>query len=163
MWYALTVTASSPAGTTQCPVIDATDDAAMLCIFAGTSWSWAVGDDGREGPARKRTAVATNSEAVAAALERLQCDGAHKHVWLNAGRPRGCQAYPVDFCHLLCRAYAHQVALDRAEAQGGDIAGVAGAEVVDVSDIMAPLVASEIASYCRSSELGGSVLAVDYT
>ena len=120
----------------------------------------AEGDDGVVGPARKRTGIATNSEAVAAALEQLQCDGSHKHVWLNAGRPKGCQVYPVDFCHVLCRAYAHQVILDRAGSGARSIAGIEGVETVDVTEVVAPLVADELAASGRN---GGPVLCIEYS
>ena len=50
----------------------------MLCMEAR-------GDDGIEHPAKKRTGILTNSEAVASLLDRAQCDGKHEHVPLLGG------------------------------------------------------------------------------
>ena len=45
----------------------------------------ARGDDGITRPAKKRTGILTNSEAVASLLERAQCHGGHEHVHLLGG------------------------------------------------------------------------------
>ena len=53
-----------------------------------------VVDDQGRARARKRTTIATNSEAIAAALSQLQCGQAHAHIPLLAGKARACQEYP---------------------------------------------------------------------
>ena len=108
------------------------------------AWVKATGDDGVEGPARKRTGIATNSEAVAEALGSLQCDRRHAHVPLLGGKATGCQAYPEDFCHIVCAAYARQVALDRARDGIALVETCGDGGEVDVTDVFAPLVAGEL-------------------
>lgn len=80
------------------------------------------GPDGT-GPVKKRTAVATNSEAIAATLSKLQCNGGHRHVPLTHGRPKACERYPFDFCRILCEGYDRQISLDKARDGSGHIGG----------------------------------------
>ena len=62
-------------------------------------------DEQGEGPAKKRTKVATNSRAIAAALEHYQCDGLHRHVILEGGRPKAFEKYPDEFCKVVLEAF----------------------------------------------------------
>ena len=102
------------------------------------------GDARDAGAVKKRTSVATNSEAIAAALSRAQCDGRHRHVPLVAGRAKACERYPVDFCRLVCESYLRQVALDTAQNGERHVGGVFDGDAVDVSSFLAPLVAREL-------------------
>ena len=97
-----------------------------------------------EAPARKRTTVATNSEAIAATLEGYQCSRDHRHAQLVAGRPKSCDAYPIEFCRAVCAAYAHQVVLDQAKDGRGWVGGVYSGESTDITGLMAPLVARKL-------------------
>ena len=106
-------------------------------------------DEFGRGAARKRTAVAANSEMIAAELEMTQCDGSHRHVALLGGRPRACHEYTEEFCHLVCRAYARQIAMDTSHGGIGRVAVDEDCRAVDVSDIMRLLVEAECA---RESE-----------
>ena len=55
-------------------------------------------------PTRKRTSVITNSTAGAEALEKHQCDGTHRHVWLECGRAKACEKYLDKFCKTVIEA-----------------------------------------------------------
>eukprot|EP00973_Karenia_brevis_P048782 6766475-Karenia_brevis.AAC.1 len=65
-------------------------------------------DDNGAGYAKKRTSVATNSEAIARELEKFQCDGSHPHVQLTHGRAGPCQIYPDKFCKHVCLTAAKE-------------------------------------------------------
>ena len=41
-------------------------------------------------PARKRIRIATNSRGLASTLEKLQCDGGHRHAQLIGGKAKRC-------------------------------------------------------------------------
>ena len=73
----------------------------------------ARGDDGVMRPAKKRTGVVTNSEAVASVLERAQCRNEHEHVHLLGGKAGPCQIYPDKFCRLVCEGVKQELAHDR--------------------------------------------------
>ena len=57
-----------------------------------------------EAPAKKRTRIVTSSEILAGSLEKYQCDGAHRHVWLENGRPKACGRCSDEFCRLVLEA-----------------------------------------------------------
>ena len=38
---------------------------------------------------------------MANSLEKYQCDGARRHVWLENGRPKACERYLDEFCHVM--------------------------------------------------------------
>ena len=101
-------------------------------------------DEGGSAPAKKRTSLATNSEAIAAAVGRLQCDHSHRHIPLTAGRAKHCERYPEAFCRLICEAYARQVDLDRALEGGQGISQFENCDCRDVTGYIAPLVAREL-------------------
>ena len=62
----------------------------------------APNDDGRMGPALKRTCVMTNAKHVAATLQKARCRGEHKHVVLQGGKAKECEVYPEFFCDAVC-------------------------------------------------------------
>ena len=76
---------------------------------------FASSDDQGEAPARKRTKVATNSKAIAAALERYQCDGLHRHVTLENGRAKACEKYPDKFCRVVLEAFKAEMAAEQVD------------------------------------------------
>ena len=49
---------------------------------------------GKEGNAKKRTAVMTNSKHLAETLRLAQCDKSHSHVQLVGGKAKQCEVYP---------------------------------------------------------------------
>ncbi len=57
---------------------------------------------GKRVPAKKRTAVLTNSDAIATLLRGAQCRGEHWHMELIGGRAGPCQVYPEKFSRLIC-------------------------------------------------------------
>ena len=69
-----------------------------------------VGKDG-EGPARKRTKIASNSKEVLKRVGR-KCPNSggpgepHKHVHLESGKTRQAQVYPREFCRAVCEGVA---------------------------------------------------------
>ena len=72
------------------------------------------GPDGEQHPAKKRTGILTNSQAIASALRRAQCDGKHVHVPLLGGGLAGpCQIYPDKFCRLVCDGLKEELARSR--------------------------------------------------
>ena len=62
-------------------------------------------DDQGEALAKKRTKIVTNSKAIADELEKYQCDGLHRHVILESGRPKACERYPDKFCQVILEAF----------------------------------------------------------
>ena len=54
----------------------------------------------------------TNSTAVAEVLEKHQCDGAHRHVWLEGGRAKACEKYPDQFCKIVFEAFRSESGCD---------------------------------------------------
>ena len=70
-----------------------------------------VAKDGRgnEVPAKKRTGVLTNSDAVAALLRSAQCRGEHWHLELVNGRAGPCQVYPDKFSRLICEGIKREL------------------------------------------------------
>ena len=61
-------------------------------------------DGAGSAPAKKRTALATNSEAIAASASRYQCDHRHRHVHLIGGKSRPCQEYTEEFREIAPRS-----------------------------------------------------------
>ena len=66
-------------------------------------------DQGRDVPAKKRTAVLTNSHAVANLLRGAQCRGDHFHLQLVNGRAGPCQVYPDKFTKLICEGIKREL------------------------------------------------------
>ena len=58
--------------------------------------------DGRRVPAKKRTGILTNSDAIATLLREAQRRGEHKHQRLLDGRAGPCQRHPDKLCRLIC-------------------------------------------------------------
>ena len=58
--------------------------------------------DGRRAPAKKRTGILTNSDAIATLLREAQRRGEHKHQRLLDGRAGPCQRHPDKLCRLIC-------------------------------------------------------------
>ena len=52
------------------------------------------GANGEDFPAKKRTAVFTNSKNIAEVLRLVQCQDAHAHEPLVGGRAKACEVYP---------------------------------------------------------------------
>ena len=73
----------------------------------------APGPDGKQHPAKKRTGILTNSQAIASALRRAQCNGQHTHVPLLGGLAGPCQIYPDKFCRLVCDGLKEELARSR--------------------------------------------------
>ena len=71
-------------------------------------------DDQGEAPARKRTGILTNSNAVADMLRQFQCDGMHRHVRLLGGKAKYCERYPEEFCEKVCKT----VMMEKMKAEG---------------------------------------------
>ncbi len=65
--------------------------------------------DGNDAPAKKRTGVLTNSDAVAMLLRSAQCRGEHWHTELINGRAGPCQVYPDKFARLLCEGIKREL------------------------------------------------------
>ena len=65
--------------------------------------------DGNAAPAKKRTAVVTNSSAIATVLREAQCHGLHKHEVLLNGKAGPCQQYPDKFCKLVCEGVRREM------------------------------------------------------
>ena len=64
---------------------------------------------GNEAPAKKRTTVLTNSDAVATLLREAQCRGEHKHQQLLGGRAGPWQVYTEKFCRLICEGVKREL------------------------------------------------------
>ena len=54
-------------------------------------------------PAKKRTSILTNSDALVKELLNRQCNTNHEHVLLVGGKAAQCQVYPKEFCVLVCK------------------------------------------------------------
>ena len=72
-----------------------------------------VDADGNEVPAKKRTGIVTNSEAIASILRRAQCDGSHRHEQLLGWRASKAQIYPDKFCRRVCEGIKQELQRDR--------------------------------------------------
>ena len=59
------------------------------------------GAQGEALPAKKRTAVLTNSKNLAETLRLAQCHDGHIHEPLVGGRAKACEAYPEKFVQLV--------------------------------------------------------------
>ena len=68
---------------------------------------------GEEGPAKKRTRVATNSQRIAQILKAAQCSGKHQHVTLEGGKPKKCEEYPEVFCRMICEGIKKEIEDDK--------------------------------------------------
>ena len=66
--------------------------------------------------ARKPTRFATNSPAIAEALNR-RCLGQHSDIGLLGGRASAAAVYPPDLCRAICRGLREQKHRD----QGDDL------------------------------------------
>ena len=60
-------------------------------------------------PAKKRTAVFTNSKNIAEVLRLAQCQGVHAHEPLVGGRAKACEAYPEKFVQLMIEAIKKEI------------------------------------------------------
>ena len=69
--------------------------------------------DGKAAPAKKRTTVLTNSDAVATFLREAQCRGDHRHQQLLGGRAGPCQVYTEKFCRLICEGVKRELSIIR--------------------------------------------------
>ena len=63
------------------------------------------------------TKIVTNSKAIADKLEKYQCDGLHRHVALESGRPKACERYPGKFCQVILEAFKTEMATKLAGSQ----------------------------------------------
>ena len=59
--------------------------------------------------AKKRTAVLTNSDAIATLLREARCRGEHKHQPLLDGRAGPCQVYTDKFCRQACESVKREL------------------------------------------------------
>ena len=64
---------------------------------------------GKEGNAKKRTAVMTNSKHLAETLRLAQCDKSHSHVQLVGGKAKQCEVYPEKFAQLICESIKREI------------------------------------------------------
>ena len=67
------------------------------------------GAQGEALPAKKRTAVLTNSKNLAETLRLAQCQGRHTHEPLVGGRAKACEAYPEKFVQLVIEAIRKEI------------------------------------------------------
>ena len=65
--------------------------------------------DGNEKFAKKRTAILTNSDAVATLLRHAQCLGDHSHEQLLGGKASACQQYPDKFTMAICEGVKREM------------------------------------------------------
>ena len=68
--------------------------------------------NGKEGPAKKPTIIASNSKEVLKRIAR-KCPGCHDHISLDEGRAKRAQVYPQMFCEKICEGIAAQKQLMR--------------------------------------------------
>jgi hypothetical protein len=62
----------------------------------------------KEGPAKKRTIVISNSAALLRELSKYQCKGAHQHMHLTGGKAKACQKYTEEFCKVVCQTVMNE-------------------------------------------------------
>ena len=67
--------------------------------------------DGVEGPAKKPTTFMTNAWKLAEQLGK-KCDGSHRHIPLEAGRPSAAAKYPDKLCMAIVTGIRDQLAFD---------------------------------------------------
>ncbi len=65
--------------------------------------------EGVEKPAKRPTAVLTNSDAVATLLRHAQCLKDHEHVHLLGGKAGPCQEYPDKFTAAICEGVKREL------------------------------------------------------
>ena len=98
-------------------------------------------DDQGTAPVRKTREIMTNGKVIAEVIGRFRCDRTHRHVQLVHGKAKACEVYPEEFCRKICEAYVLQVEEDQRAQRG--VNGVDRA--ADVSELLEPLVAAELA------------------
>ena len=64
---------------------------------------------GKTLPAKTRTAILTNSDAIATLLRQAQCRGDHKHMVLINGLAGPCRRYPDKFSKLICEGIRREL------------------------------------------------------
>ena len=67
------------------------------------------GAQGEGLPAKKRTAVFTNSKNIAEVLRLAKCQGAHAHEPLVGGRAKTCEVYPQKFVQLMIEGIKKEI------------------------------------------------------
>ena len=109
-------------------------------------------DDLGIAPAKKTTGIMTNGKVIAEVISQHRCDGLHRHVHLVHGKAKACEIYPEPFRRTLCQAYTLQIEHDQKTNRSDGDRSIAA--ILDVSEIMGPLVDRESSCCLAKSTVG---------